>query len=189
MGRAPENATVLIEGLPELDPLLKVARSLCSVQEGQTIVEICNTSYEDLVIRKDTALAAATVVPDSAFSTASPVGTSSAVSTHSDPRESQAHHDLNAVIGATVVNKDPPKNPMPGLDEAYQAELEATSLTRSSVGNSKDSSVPCWATFATGLSSRPLNSDVPTCWSSLSTPERTRRSNSGRTACPTRKET
>ncbi|KAE9235087.1 hypothetical protein PF004_g9198 [Phytophthora fragariae] len=125
MGRAPENATVLIEGLPELEPLLKVARSLCSVQEGQTIVEICNTSYEDLVIRKDTALAAATVVPDSAFSTASPVGTSSAVSTHSDPRESQAHLDLNDVIGATVVNKDPPNNPMPGLDEAYQAELEA----------------------------------------------------------------
>ncbi|KAE8989320.1 hypothetical protein PR003_g22355 [Phytophthora rubi] len=88
MGRAPENATVLIEGLPELDPLLKVARSLCSVQNGQTIVEIYNSSYEDLVIRKGTALAAATVVPDSAFSTTDSGRTSPAEKSHSDPRES-----------------------------------------------------------------------------------------------------
>ncbi|KAE9270721.1 hypothetical protein PF001_g28685 [Phytophthora fragariae] len=134
MGRAPENATVLIEGLPELDPLLKVARTLCSVQEGQTIVEICNTSHEDLVIRKGTALAAATVVPDSAFSTTSSVRTSSAVSTHSDQCESQAHPDLDAVIGAVVADKDPPKDPMPGLDEAYQAELDAD-FTDSKLGD------------------------------------------------------
>ncbi|KAE9006521.1 hypothetical protein PR001_g17189 [Phytophthora rubi] len=122
MGRAPDNATVLTEGLPELAPLLKVAQTLCSVQNGQTIVEICNSSHEDLVIRKG--LAAATVIPDSAFSTADSEGTSSAVSTHSDPRESQAHPDLDAVIGAAVADNDPSKDPMPGLEEAYQAEVE-----------------------------------------------------------------
>ncbi|KAE8996745.1 hypothetical protein PF005_g14000 [Phytophthora fragariae] len=106
MGRAPENATVLTEGLPELTPLLKVAQTLCSVQNGQTIVEICNSSHEDLVIRKDSE------------------GTSSAVSTHSDPREAQAHPDLDAVIGAAVADNDPSKDPMPGLEEAYQAEVE-----------------------------------------------------------------
>ncbi|KAE9021638.1 hypothetical protein PR003_g13235 [Phytophthora rubi] len=69
MGKAPEDSTVLVEGLPELDPLLKGARSLCSVQNGQTIVEVCNTFEEDLVIQKGTDLAAATVVPKSAFLT------------------------------------------------------------------------------------------------------------------------
>ncbi|KAE8910621.1 hypothetical protein PF005_g1498 [Phytophthora fragariae] len=44
MGKAPEDSTVLVEGLPELDQLLKVARSLCSVQNGQTIIEVFNAS-------------------------------------------------------------------------------------------------------------------------------------------------
>ncbi|EGZ21874.1 hypothetical protein PHYSODRAFT_435004, partial [Phytophthora sojae] len=37
VGKAPENTTVLIEGRPELDENVKVARTLCSIREGKTI--------------------------------------------------------------------------------------------------------------------------------------------------------
>ncbi|KAE8914769.1 hypothetical protein PF010_g5159 [Phytophthora fragariae] len=69
MGQAPDETTVLIEGLPELDANVKIARTLCTVHEGKAVVEVCNASTEDLVLSKGTALAAATMVPKSAFDT------------------------------------------------------------------------------------------------------------------------
>ncbi|KAE8915240.1 hypothetical protein PF005_g13748 [Phytophthora fragariae] len=114
MGTAPENSTVLMEGLPELDPLLKVARSLCSVQNDQAIVEICNASEEDLVIQKGTALAAATVVPKSAFQSAQ-----QAYRSGSDTRS------VDSVISSAAKESNPSREAMPGLKEAYRAEMEA----------------------------------------------------------------
>ncbi|GMF28614.1 unnamed protein product [Phytophthora fragariaefolia] len=114
MGTTPENSTVLIEGLPELDPLLKIARSLCSIQNGQTIVEVCNASEEDLVIQKGTALAAATIVPKSAF-----LPTQQAYQSGSGTR------GVDSVISSAAKESNPSREKMPGLKEAYRAEMEA----------------------------------------------------------------
>ncbi|GMF31417.1 unnamed protein product [Phytophthora fragariaefolia] len=98
----------------ELDPLLKIARSLCSVRNGQTIVEVCNASEEEIVIQKGTVLAAATIVPKSAFL---PV--------------QQAHQslsgtlDVDTVISPAAKEPNPSREKMPGLKEAYRAEMEA----------------------------------------------------------------
>ncbi|KAE9188215.1 hypothetical protein PF005_g20145 [Phytophthora fragariae] len=52
MGQVPDDITVLIEGLPELDANVKIARTLCTVHEGKVVVEVCNASTEDLVLSK-----------------------------------------------------------------------------------------------------------------------------------------
>ncbi|KAE9025494.1 hypothetical protein PR002_g11183 [Phytophthora rubi] len=67
MGKAPDDTTVLLEGLPELDANVKFARTLCTVHGGKTIVEVCNASTDKLILTKGTPLAAATVMPKSAF--------------------------------------------------------------------------------------------------------------------------
>ncbi|GMF49356.1 unnamed protein product [Phytophthora fragariaefolia] len=114
MGTAPENCTVLMEGLPELDPILKVARSLCCVQNGQTIIEVCNASGKDFVTQKGTALAAATVVPGSAF--------------HAAPQTYPAVSDtqgVGSVMRSAAKEPSSSREAMPGLKEAYRAEREA----------------------------------------------------------------
>ncbi|KAE8982243.1 hypothetical protein PR003_g18300 [Phytophthora rubi] len=67
MSKAPDDTAVLLEGLPELDANVAIARTLCTVHGGKTIVEVCNASTDELILTKDTALAAATVAPKSAF--------------------------------------------------------------------------------------------------------------------------
>ncbi|KAE9168850.1 hypothetical protein PF005_g28209, partial [Phytophthora fragariae] len=37
MGQAPDETTVLFEGLPELDANVKIARTLCTVHEGKAV--------------------------------------------------------------------------------------------------------------------------------------------------------
>ncbi|KAE8895703.1 hypothetical protein PF005_g2733 [Phytophthora fragariae] len=66
-GKAPEDATVQIEGLQEVDATVRVARTLYTVHDGKVLVEVCNASAEEVTIRKGTLLAAATVVPETAF--------------------------------------------------------------------------------------------------------------------------
>ncbi|GMF41059.1 unnamed protein product [Phytophthora fragariaefolia] len=46
IGEAADNATVLVEGSLGLPPTLCVARTLCTVQNGQVIVEVCNASTD-----------------------------------------------------------------------------------------------------------------------------------------------
>ncbi|OWZ16353.1 hypothetical protein PHMEG_0009873 [Phytophthora megakarya] len=58
---------MIVEGLPELYATILVARTLCTVQSGKRLVEFCNASTEDVVIRKGTTVVVATQVPDSAF--------------------------------------------------------------------------------------------------------------------------
>ncbi|KAG3108677.1 hypothetical protein PI125_g11616 [Phytophthora idaei] len=62
-----EATTVLVEGLPELDDTMKVARTLSTVQGGMLLVEVCKASRSDVVVRQGARLAVATVVPGSAF--------------------------------------------------------------------------------------------------------------------------
>ncbi|OWZ09505.1 hypothetical protein PHMEG_00017783 [Phytophthora megakarya] len=58
-GRVDPENTVLIEGIAGGDDSLCVARTLCTVLDGQVVVEICNTSTEELVITKDSQIAVA----------------------------------------------------------------------------------------------------------------------------------
>ncbi|OWZ08078.1 hypothetical protein PHMEG_00019439 [Phytophthora megakarya] len=58
-GRVDPVITVLIEGIDGGDDSLWVARTLCTVQDGQVVVELCNASTEELVITKDSRIATA----------------------------------------------------------------------------------------------------------------------------------
>ncbi|OWY98677.1 LOW QUALITY PROTEIN: hypothetical protein PHMEG_00030500 [Phytophthora megakarya] len=63
-GQVDPGATVLIEGIAGGDDSLRVARTLCTVLDGQVV---WNTSTEELVITKDSQSAVAAVVPETAF--------------------------------------------------------------------------------------------------------------------------
>ncbi|GMF22903.1 unnamed protein product [Phytophthora fragariaefolia] len=114
MGTAPERSTVFVEGLPALDHLWKVALSLCSDRNGQTIVKVCNASEEDIVIQKVTALAAATVVPKSAFLSAQQVYQGGC-----------GTQGVDAVNSSAAKESKPSREAMTGMTKAYRAEMEA----------------------------------------------------------------
>ena len=61
--QAVPHATVLIEGLKWQDTPVRVANTLCSLQNNQVLVEIMNASLEDIWIRRGKGLAKATVLP------------------------------------------------------------------------------------------------------------------------------
>ncbi|POM77771.1 Hypothetical protein PHPALM_4789 [Phytophthora palmivora] len=52
-GETDEASTVLVEGWPELDTTVQVARTLCSVHSKNVVVEVCNSSTEEVVIKKE----------------------------------------------------------------------------------------------------------------------------------------
>ncbi|KAE9280634.1 hypothetical protein PF001_g24140 [Phytophthora fragariae] len=125
MGQAPDETTVLIEGLPELDANVKIARTLCTVHEGKAIVEVCNASTEDLVLSKGTALAAATVVPKSAFDSLNADQESPTSESNPTPCGSGGRTTwVDSVISAAAAATTPSQDPMPGLDAAREAELD-----------------------------------------------------------------
>ncbi|KAE9023087.1 hypothetical protein PF010_g14469 [Phytophthora fragariae] len=70
VGSIVDKSTVLVEGSLALPPTLCVARSLCTVEDGQVIVEVCNASADEYWIRKGTAIACTSVIPESAFESA-----------------------------------------------------------------------------------------------------------------------
>ncbi|KAK1945793.1 hypothetical protein P3T76_002841 [Phytophthora citrophthora] len=61
-GEAVDESTVLVVGYVDLDETVKVARTLCTVKEGKVVVEVCNASEEDAIIKRGTLIAVATVV-------------------------------------------------------------------------------------------------------------------------------
>ncbi|KAE9180691.1 hypothetical protein PF004_g24764 [Phytophthora fragariae] len=67
IGEAADDATVLVEGSLGLPPTLCVARTLCTVQKGQVIVEVCNASTDEYWIKKGTVVASAAAIPEWAF--------------------------------------------------------------------------------------------------------------------------
>ncbi|GMF40671.1 unnamed protein product [Phytophthora fragariaefolia] len=60
-------AVVLVEGSLGLPPSLCVARTLCTVEDGLVVVEVCNASTDECWIRRGTVVASASVIPASAF--------------------------------------------------------------------------------------------------------------------------
>uniref|UniRef100_H3H3R4 RNA-directed DNA polymerase n=1 Tax=Phytophthora ramorum TaxID=164328 RepID=H3H3R4_PHYRM len=68
VGEVDDQSTVLIEGSLGLPPTLCVARSLCTIEKGKVIVEICNATTDEIWIRKGTVVASTSVIPESAFS-------------------------------------------------------------------------------------------------------------------------
>ncbi|KAE9302984.1 hypothetical protein PR003_g22126, partial [Phytophthora rubi] len=125
MGQAPDETTVLIEGLPELDANVKIARTLCTVHEGKAIVEVYNGSTEDLVLSKGTTLAAATVVPKSVFDSLNADQESPTTESDQMPSGSGGRTTwVDSVISAAAAATTPSQDPMPGLDAAKEAELD-----------------------------------------------------------------
>ncbi|ETP05359.1 hypothetical protein F441_18006 [Phytophthora nicotianae CJ01A1] len=84
-GQVEEGTTALVEGLVDLNAAVRVARTLCSIQEGKVIVEICNPSTEDIIVKRGTPLAAASIVPEAAFS----LGVSLEAAREQGPRDSR----------------------------------------------------------------------------------------------------
>ncbi|KAE8970769.1 hypothetical protein PR001_g27106 [Phytophthora rubi] len=70
VGSIGDKSTVLVEGSLGLPPTLCVARSLGTVKDGQVIVEVCNASTDEYWIRKGTVIASTSVIPESAFESA-----------------------------------------------------------------------------------------------------------------------
>ncbi|ETL43901.1 hypothetical protein L916_05686, partial [Phytophthora nicotianae] len=71
-GAVKDKSVVLVEGVPEADNSLRVARTLCTVTNGTVLVEVCNASTEEVEVESGAYLAAVTVVPESAFTTEAP---------------------------------------------------------------------------------------------------------------------
>ncbi|KAG1702013.1 hypothetical protein DVH05_010502 [Phytophthora capsici] len=67
VGRIADGLAVLVEGSLRLPPMLRAARSLCTVERGQVIVELCNLSTEEQWLRKGTVVAPLALIPASAF--------------------------------------------------------------------------------------------------------------------------
>ncbi|POM66030.1 Hypothetical protein PHPALM_18171 [Phytophthora palmivora] len=63
-GETEEASTVLVEGWPELDSTVQVARTLCTVHNKKVVVDVCNSSTQEVIIKKGTLIA---TVTESAF--------------------------------------------------------------------------------------------------------------------------
>lgn len=112
-----EGACVLVEGLLPLDPSVRVARSLCTVREGRVLVEVCNASTEELLLARNASVAVVTEIPKSAF----------ASEECKSAKNGQPNRvDVSQVIGAVDNSPDAdcPREPIPGLKEAKEAEME-----------------------------------------------------------------
>ncbi|KAG2764668.1 hypothetical protein PC116_g9571 [Phytophthora cactorum] len=109
-----EEATVLVEGSPELDATVKVARTSCTIQCGKPLVQVCNASTEVVAIRRGTLVTVATVVPDSAFGFE-----------REDPSGDAANSAcVDTVIGAGADGSPVGCDPLPGLEKAMHEALD-----------------------------------------------------------------
>ncbi|POM63239.1 hypothetical protein PHPALM_27478 [Phytophthora palmivora] len=123
-GQASDGQTVLVEGVPGLDGTVRVARTLCTVNQGRLLVEVCNASTEELIIKRGTLVAAATVVPESAFEFESP--TTSLRSCGSRPVESRETTEegwVHSVVSATGATTDSPLHSTPNLEKELADEF------------------------------------------------------------------
>jgi len=118
LGEVAEGTTVLVEGLPSLDETVKLARSLGTVQQGKLLVEICNASMEDVVLRRGTLVAAATLVPESAFQFESDDATGREPTT-----KNQESAWTNMVISSAARGDQSDPTPIPELEKVLDEEL------------------------------------------------------------------
>ncbi|KAG3209056.1 hypothetical protein PC129_g19924 [Phytophthora cactorum] len=66
-GDVMDGSVVLVEGVPGLEEPLRVARTLCTVQGGQVVVEVCNASTEEVDVEAKAVVAMAAIIATSAF--------------------------------------------------------------------------------------------------------------------------
>ncbi|KAE8966851.1 hypothetical protein PR002_g28242 [Phytophthora rubi] len=126
-GEIGEDVTVLVEGLVDLDATVRVARSLCTVQEKKMIVEVCNPSTEEMIIKKVTPLAAISVVPESAFSASevsSPVDGAEPFSPEESASSTRESDWFHAAIAASPTAENASSESMPELDKVLETELK-----------------------------------------------------------------
>ncbi|KAE9323802.1 hypothetical protein PF008_g17266 [Phytophthora fragariae] len=126
-GEIGEDVTVLVEWLVDLGASVRVARSLCTVQEKKVIVEVCNPSTEEMVIKKGTPLAAISVVPESAFSASaasSPVDGAEPFSPEENASSKRESDWIHAAIAASPTAENASSESMPELDKVLETELK-----------------------------------------------------------------
>ncbi|OWZ17279.1 hypothetical protein PHMEG_0008799 [Phytophthora megakarya] len=118
MREVSEGTTVLVEGLPELDLTTLVARTLCSVQSGKLLVEMCNSSTENAMIRKGTSVAMATIIPDSVFAYEQ-----KSLDKDNPGLAYDEYRKADEVISSTM-DKTLPMDPIPDLVKVMKEELD-----------------------------------------------------------------
>ncbi|KAE9286108.1 hypothetical protein PF008_g26747 [Phytophthora fragariae] len=132
-GKAPEDATVLIEGLQEVDATVRVARTLCTVHNGKVLVEVCNASTEEVIISKGTLLAAATVVPETAFESSAssdggktPASEESRTKTEGNPSwiDSKKPSWIDSILSAAATDASSSQGTIPELEKVLQEVLD-----------------------------------------------------------------
>ncbi|OWZ13530.1 putative membrane protein [Phytophthora megakarya] len=107
IGNLPEGATVLVEESPELDATVLVTRTLCTVQSGRLLVEVCTASTEDVLLKKGTTVAVASLVPDSAFGFEKGTEVPSDADSHPTNKGCPASDWVDSVLSATTNDCSP----------------------------------------------------------------------------------
>ncbi|EGZ22993.1 hypothetical protein PHYSODRAFT_253793, partial [Phytophthora sojae] len=107
VGDAP-NATVLVEGSLNLPPSLCVARTLCTVDDGRVVVEVCNASTEEFWIKKGTVVASTSVVKSEGAPSRPPEASGAATVAASREEEAKGP-DLGETVRASRPDVPPDK--------------------------------------------------------------------------------
>ncbi|GMF37219.1 unnamed protein product [Phytophthora fragariaefolia] len=104
---------------------VKIARTFCTIPDVKNIVEICNASLEELAIKRGTALVAATIVPESAFTSSSPQRACPEADRKTEAgRETDESDWIDAVLSSVAIRRTSPADPMPELDKVRETEFE-----------------------------------------------------------------
>ncbi|KAI9981124.1 hypothetical protein PInf_010547 [Phytophthora infestans] len=130
VGDAADKTTVLVESTVGLSPTLCVARTLCTVENGQVLVEVCNASSDVSWVKKGSTVACVSVIPESAFGPPSPsVPTGAAVeSTESqEARVSSASGNVELVELEKIESPEP--TVPPNKEEKGEADFSQSKLT------------------------------------------------------------
>ncbi|OWZ08181.1 hypothetical protein PHMEG_00019316 [Phytophthora megakarya] len=120
-GIGPEGTTILVEGISSLYSTVRVDRTLCTVKRGKPLVEVCNTSTEDVFVRRGKTVAMATLVPDSAFGVESNINQN----THGSlTKNYSASEGIDSVLSSATVEHEDSSVPILELDKVLKEELD-----------------------------------------------------------------
>ncbi|KAE9015944.1 hypothetical protein PR001_g14773 [Phytophthora rubi] len=138
-GEIAEDVTVLVKGLVDFDAAVRVARSLCTVHEKKVIVEVCNPSTEEMIIKKGTPLAAILVVPESIFMAAAqsfPAEEAESASLAENASSKRESDWIHAVIDASPTAEGASSEHMSELDKVLETEPKVD-ISDSKLGGEK----------------------------------------------------
>lgn len=130
VGDAADKTTVLVESTVGLSPTLCVARTLCTVENGQVLVEVCNASSDVSWVKKGSTVACVSVIPESAFGSPSPsVPTGAAVeSTESQEAKASSASGNVELVELEKIESPEPTVP-PDKEEKGEADFSQSKLT------------------------------------------------------------